>query len=107
METEDELSHDKTLESISWAAPRSLCSTPNSLEWDFKESTLSLQDRPLVGSGPAGENVGLSTGGGIQVPGAGIPPQMDLETEQLIQEIELLAARALSDTGHGLNDPPR
>ena len=89
IDTEDDnYSHDRTMESCS-AAPRSVCSTPNSLEWDFKESTLSLQDKSMV------------------PPGAPVVSQVDLETEQLIQEIELLAARALSDTGHGLNDPPR
>ncbi|XP_042210621.1 polycystic kidney disease protein 1-like 3 isoform X2 [Homarus americanus] len=74
----------QTAESNSWV-PRSSCSTPNSLEWDFRASTLSLR-------------------GGMEDE---TWQHTDLETEQLLQEIEQLAARALADTGHGLQPPPR
>lgn len=73
----------QTAESSSWV-PRSACSTPNSLEWDFRASTLSLRGQ--------GEEETWQTS--------------DQETEQLLYEIEQLAARALADTGHGLQ-PPR
>lgn len=73
----------QTAESNSWV-PRSACSTPNSLEWDFRASTLSLRGQ--------GEEEAWQTS--------------DQETEQLLYEIEQLAARALADTGHGLQ-PPR
>ncbi|XP_042882916.1 uncharacterized protein LOC122259969 isoform X2 [Penaeus japonicus] len=79
---EEEASH--TAESGSWV-PRSSCSTPNSLEWDFRASTLSLR--------------GGSEGEAWQ--------HTDMETEQLLHEIEQLAARALADTGHGLQSAPR
>lgn len=79
---EEEASH--TGESTSWI-PRSSCSTPNSLEWDFRASTLSLRG--------ATENESWQ--------------HADMETEQLLHEIEQLAARALSDTGHGLQPAPR
>lgn len=69
----------QTAESNSWV-PRSACSTPNSLEWDFRASTLSLRGQ--------GEEEPWQTS--------------DQETEQLLYEIEQLAARALADTGHGL-----
>ncbi|XP_045134397.1 uncharacterized protein LOC123517962 isoform X4 [Portunus trituberculatus] len=73
----------QTAESSSWV-PRSACSTPNSLEWDFRASTLSLRGQ--------GDEETWQTS--------------DQETEQLLYEIEQLAARALADTGHGLQ-PPR
>ncbi|XP_066954578.1 uncharacterized protein [Macrobrachium rosenbergii] len=79
---EEEGSH--TAESNSWVA-RSSCSTPNSLEWDFRASTLSLR-------------------GGIEDDSW---QHTDMETEQLLHEIEQLAARALADTGHGLQAAPR
>ncbi|XP_068202600.1 uncharacterized protein [Palaemon carinicauda] len=79
---EDEGSH--TAESNSWV-PRSPCSTPNSLEWDFRASTLSLR-------------------GGTEDDSW---QHADMETEQLLHEIEQLAARALADTGHGLQAAPR
>ncbi|XP_037783601.1 uncharacterized protein LOC119579783 [Penaeus monodon] len=79
---EEEASH--TAESGSWV-PRSSCSTPNSLEWDFRASTLSLR-------GGNEDEAWLHT---------------DMETEQLLHEIEQLAARALADTGHGLQSAPR
>lgn len=71
----------QTAESSSWV-PRSACSTPNSLEWDFRASTLSLR-----GQGEEEEAWQMTS---------------DQETEQLLYEIEQLAARALADTGHGL-----
>ncbi|XP_047497197.1 uncharacterized protein LOC125044539 isoform X2 [Penaeus chinensis] len=79
---EEEASH--TAESGSWV-PRSSCSTPNSLEWDFRASTLSLR-------GGNEDEAWQHT---------------DMETEQLLHEIEQLAARALADTGHGLQSAPR
>ncbi|XP_069193416.1 merozoite surface protein CMZ-8-like isoform X2 [Procambarus clarkii] len=74
----------QTAESSSWVQ-RSSSSTPNSLEWDFRASTLSLR-------------------GGLEDE---TWHHTDMETEQLLQEIEQLAARALADTGHGLQPPPR
>ncbi|KAK7024462.1 hypothetical protein SK128_027488, partial [Halocaridina rubra] len=79
---DEEASH--TAESSSWV-PRSSCSTPNSLEWDFRASTLSLR-------GAAEDEAWQHN---------------DMETEQLLYEIEQLAARALADTGHGLQPAPR
>ena len=65
-----------TLDSSAGGIPssqlRSICSTPNSLEWDFKESTMSLQEED--------EELWASN-----------------ETEELLQEIEELAARALRE----------
>lgn len=74
----------QTAESSSWV-PRSSCSTPNSLEWDFRASTLSLR-----GATDLDEEDGTAW------------QHTDMETEQLLYEIEQLAARALADTGHGL-----
>ncbi|XP_071543975.1 uncharacterized protein [Panulirus ornatus] len=74
----------QTADSSSWV-PRSACSTPNSLEWDFRASTLSLR-------------------GGVEDE---TWQHTDMETEQLIHEIEQLTARALADTGHGLQPAPR
>ncbi|KAK8744803.1 hypothetical protein OTU49_000621 [Cherax quadricarinatus] len=86
-ESRDSLGEEEasqTAESSSWV-PRSCSSTPNSLEWDFRASTLSLR-------GGMDDETWHHT---------------DMETEQLLQEIEQLAARALADTGHGLQPPPR
>ncbi|CAL4066607.1 unnamed protein product [Meganyctiphanes norvegica] len=82
-ESSTQLSASNTADTGSWV-PRSACSTPNSLEWDFRASTLSLR-------GAEGE-------GGWQQQ----RHRQDAETEQLLYEIEQLAARALADTGHGL-----
>ncbi|XP_018014207.1 uncharacterized protein LOC108671220 isoform X3 [Hyalella azteca] len=69
---------DSSMGGLSSSRLRSLCSTPASLEWDFKESTTSLQAAPLV------------TQEDEDLWGAS-------ETEELLQEIELLASRALRD----------
>ncbi|KAK3884233.1 hypothetical protein Pcinc_011509 [Petrolisthes cinctipes] len=78
---EEAVSHSQTMESgNSWMPRSSSCSTPNSLEWDFRASTLSLRGEDDMAW-----------------------RHTDMETEQLLYEIEQLAARALADTGHVLN----
>ncbi|XP_076031848.1 uncharacterized protein LOC143019753 isoform X7 [Oratosquilla oratoria] len=146
---DEENSVTQTLDSASFV-PRSSCSTPNSLEWDFRESTLSFQQRAAssdlcengnAGTHPGRAAVAAAAASAMAASGAsgsrasnhssrersldfdfgdGLDPimdyyssempeavtnddtwqeEMDLETEQLIQEIERLAARALNDTG--------
>ncbi|KAF2359528.1 hypothetical protein FHG87_009717 [Trinorchestia longiramus] len=75
---------DSSLGGLSSSRLRSLCSTPASLEWDFKGSTTSLQEVPL--GADEEEAWGAS------------------DTEELLQEIEMLAARALQDD-EGLQPP--